>query len=348
MEAGELEKHVGGWWLARLRLLSSTVIAAIALMLAGLFAGCGGATRDPVAVRVGDVSISQATVAHWAHAIGLGGTVGTSLGKTSGTPREKALHFLITAQWLIAEAAERSLAVSDASVEHGLKERMESVPDGHREFQEELSSTGQTVDDVKLEIKAELAAAALRELVNLREPGVTSGKEVIDYYNRHLASFSIPEKRLVDLIENVPSRAAAIALGRRLGSGARFSQRALQESVARESPAKARREGNGELVRGIFAAIQGTVAPPARFGGGWVLIVARGRVPGRTRSLKEVEVEIERHLLAERLHTLFAEFIDGYTVKWTTRTDCRPGFVVQKCSQYHGRPTSEGNPLSSG
>jgi foldase protein PrsA len=331
-----------------LRPVASSVIITALLVTSAILASCSGTASGPVAVQVGDVSIHAATVDHWASAIRQGSTVGASLGKAPGTPKERALDFLISAHWLIGEAADQGLAVSDRSVERGLKDRTESAPEGHAQFDEELASSGQTTDDIKLEIKAELAAGLLRELVSSREPQLTSQEEVLDYYHRNIAHFRIPEKRLVDLIESIPSRAAAIALGERLGSSTQFAKRALHESVARQTPSEAARADNADLVHAIFTATPGKVAAPARFNGQWVLIVVRGTVPGRTRGLKEVEVQIERRLLAQRRRELFAEFVKGYTAKWRAKTDCRPGFVVQKCSQYHGPLKPEGDPLSSG
>jgi hypothetical protein len=293
------------------------------------------------------VSISAAAVKHWAGAIKLGSTVGASVGKNSGTPRERALDFLISAHWLIGEAAEQGLSISSAAVERGLKERRESVAGGRSEFEEELASTGQTADDVKLEIKAELAAGALHDLVVSRIPVVAPQQEVIDVYHRDIAHYRVPERRLVDLIESIDTRAEAVALGKRLGPGARFAKRALHESVARQTPAQAAHASNAELVHAIFAATPGKLAAPARFNGQWVLIVVRGRVAGRTKGLKEVEVEIDHHLLDIRRRELFAQFAKQFRETWVPQTDCRPGFVVQKCSRYRGPLAREEDPLSS-
>jgi foldase protein PrsA len=326
--------------LLRLLAIGIGILATAAALLAG--SGCSGESQGPVAVRIGDVSIGSSAVNHWAAAIRLGNTVGASLGKHPGTPRERALAFLISANWLIGEAAEEGLAASEAAVERKLKQRMESVPGGRAEFEEELASTGQTTDDVKLEIKAELAANALRDVVLSQVPIVTPQQGIIDYYHRHIERYRVPERRIADLIESIDTRAQAVALGRRLGAGARFAKRALHESVARQTPAEAAASPyNAELVRGIFAATPGKVSSPARFNGGWVLIVVRGRVPGRTKGLKEVEVGIQNQLRAEKRRELFAEFEQHLRDTWMARTDCRPGFVVQKCSQYHGALKSE-------
>src|SRR5262245_40470260 len=259
----------------RLAIRSIAVVGAV--LAATVMSGCSGAGEGPVAVRVGDVSIGSDTVNHWASAIKLGSTVGASLGQKPGTPHERALAFLISANWLIGEAAEQGLAVTDTAADRVLKERAEAVG-GRSAFEKELASIGQTSEDVKLEIKAELAVRALHDLVTSRMPIVAATQEVMDVYHRDIARFRVPEQRRVDLIEAIESRAAAVALGGRLGPGARFAKRALHESVARQTPAEAAKAGNAELVRGIFAATPGKVAPPARFDHRWVLIVVRGRI----------------------------------------------------------------------
>jgi hypothetical protein len=321
-------------------------MAVVGVALVGMaLAGCSGEVQGPVAVRVGGVSINAAAVNHWARLIRHGSTVGTSFGKQSGMPRERALDFLISARWLIGEAAEQGIPVSDSAVERALKQRMESVPEGRPEFERELASTGQNVEDVKLEIKAEIAEHELHELVLSRMPVVTSAQGIIDYYHRHISHFQVPEKRLVDLIESIHSRAAAIALGRRLGPGAGFAKRAIQESVARETPVEAANAGNAQLVHAIFAATPGKVAPPAPFNNQWVLVDVRGTTPGRTKGLKEVEAGIQKRFLVEARHKLFAEFTAGLRAKWTAMTDCRSAFVVQRCRQYRGALKLEEDPL---
>jgi hypothetical protein len=307
-------------------------------------AGCAGGAQSPPVIRVGDASVDKATVAHWAHAISLGNVVGASLGSLRGTPQTKALEFLIAAHWLIGEADAQRLTISDEVVERQLKGRAEAVPNGKTEFEEELSSTGQTTADAKLEIKAQLAATMLRESLSRRIP-VVSSAEVERYYKHNLARFRVPEKRLVDLIEGIKTRAAAVALGKHLGPGARFAKHALHESVARQSPYEAAHRDNAELVRGIFAGKPGRLGEPARFNGAWVALVVRGSVPGTTKPLAEVAQEVIKRLTSQRRRQAVMGFIDGYRRKWTARTDCRPGFVVQKCSQYRGPIAPEGNPL---
>jgi foldase protein PrsA len=315
------------------------------IVTVGGASGCSGGAPVRTALSVGDVAIGQAAVAHWARAISAGEGSGGPLGQLHGSARERALEFLISARWLIGEAAGRGQAASDDTVERKLRDRIEAVPNGEAEFEKEISSLGRTGADVKLEIEAELAAAKLSQMVARHVPAVTPA-EVAGYYRNHQAQFRVPDLRTIDLIEAIRTRAGAIALGRRTGPGKRFAAKALHELVRKQTPYEEAHRDNGALVHAIFAAKLGTVAGPVRFHHAWALVVVRKVVPARIKPLAAVREEIAKRLASERRALARQSFIAAYRRKWIARTDCRPGFVVQKCSQYRGRLLPEPDPLS--
>jgi hypothetical protein len=315
------------------------------IVTAGGASGCSGGAPVRTALSVGDVAIGQATVAHWARAISAGESSGGPLGQLHGSARERALEFLISARWLIGDATERGLAASDATVERKLRDRIDAVPNGEAEFEKEISSLGRTSADVKLEIEAELAAAKLSQMVARHVPAVTPA-EVAGYYRHHQAQFRIPDLRITDLIEAIRTRAGAIALGRRVGPGKRFAAKAVNERVRKQTPYEEAHRDNGALVHTIFAAKPGTVAGPVRFHHAWALVVVRKVLPARIKPIGTVQEEIAGRLASERRALARKSFIAAYRRKWLARTDCRPGFIVQKCSQYRGRLLPEPDPLS--
>jgi hypothetical protein len=320
--------------------------AVLALLLAAGVAGCSSDSASPVVVRVGRLEIDRATVDHWARAITLGSPVDAAFGK-SATPRQKALDFLIAADWAIGSAAEHGRAPSADEVAHAVDEKVAGAPNGRKEFEKEIASTGQTLADVKLEAEASLAVAALRDSLAKSVPPVTEA-QIANYYARHRRSFRVPDRRSVDLIEAIPSRAKAIALGKRLGAGKRFAKRALRELVPRETPSEAAHAENAELVRTIFATPPGRVGEPARFNRKWVLIVVRKVVPARQKPLNEVREEITERLEREHRRQVLARFLEAYRREWTAKTRCATGFVVQKCSGYRGPRVPEADPLAGG
>jgi hypothetical protein len=313
-----------------------------------LLAGCGsGSPSSEVVVRVGNAAIDRAEVDHWASAIERGNTVGTALGQTGGTPREKALKFLISSRWIIGEAEAQGLSISNAAVQRGLQEKIDALPNGRSEFDEELTSTGQTLADVKLEVKSALRLARLRDAVAKRAPAVTS-TEVASYYSHHLQKFYLPDRRVVYLIELLPTYAAAVALGNELGAGPRFVKRAIREVVRREPPAEAERRENGQLVHMIFAATPGQVAGPAKFNGRWVLAVVKKLIPGGIQALAVVKAELMKTLAVERRDKALNRFAEAYVHKWTASTSCSPGYVVPRCSEYHGTLAGQASLLAGG
>jgi foldase protein PrsA len=316
-------------------------VVAVMAICAGW--GCGRSTA-PAVLRVGGVSIDRITVSHWSRAIGLGGEVVLPVERAGETDRERALNFLISARWLIGEATDRGLTVPEAAIQQTLQKKIDGIPNGEAEFKKESSSLGRTIPDVKLEIEAELAAKRLSQMV-ARVPHVTQADAVF-YYEHHHAEFTIPELRMTDLIEEIPTSAEAIALAKRLGHGLRFAEKALHERVRGESPFEESHSDNGRVVHTIFTAKPGTVAGPVRFHHGWALVVVRKILPARIRSMKSVEGGIVSHLTSQRQALARQRFIEAYRRKWVAKTDCRPGFVVQKCSEYRGRVLPEPDPLS--
>lgn len=283
-------------------------------------------------------------MAAWARALESGSAAGPAYAPPHASTKERALDYLISAHWLIGEAAERGLPVSTRAVRHAVSERIEAAPGGRREFQG--GSAKQTVSGLRLEVQAALAASKLRAMVSSGVAPVTRG-EVVRYYKQHLASFRIRQQRQVDLVENLPSRSRAVALGRRLGTGSRFAHRAIHELVPSTPPYKANEvKFNTGLLRVIFMAKPGELTGPVPFNNAWTLLVVRRVEPGEYVSLADVDGVIRKRLLQRHRQAALAQFAAPYRAKWTARTSCKTGYVVAKCSQYHGPARAEGNPLA--
>lgn len=314
-----------------------------ALCIACAISACAGSSSSAV-VRVGDISIDRVAVDHWATAISLGAAGTISPERPYGSPREMALNFLISADWLIGEATERGLEVSSRAIDQALAERIDSMSGGRAELLRRLARMHQTIADVRLEIKVILAASLLREAMSRSLPVLTR-QDVAAYYDTHRSSFRAPDERVVDLIENISSARAARALGRRLGAGLRFAKRAQRESVLRQSAYEAAHRPNGKLVHAIFAATPGTVSGPVAFNGLWVILVVRRLVRGAPMPLESAAEAIAKLLLVQRRGRVEPRFLASYRMRWKARTSCRPGFVVEKCAQHAGPPAREVDPL---
>jgi hypothetical protein len=319
------------------------LLATVALT--GCGTGVGASSSSPsseVVVRVGNAAIDRAEVDHWASAIERGNTVGTALGQTGGTPREKALKFLISSRWIIGEAEAQGLSISNAAVQRGLQEKIDALPNGRSEFDEELTSTGQTLADVKLEVKSALRLARLRDAVAKRAPAVTS-TEVASYYSHHLQKFYLPDRRVVYLIEGIQSRVRALALAKQARPVSRLTTPWFREVVPETPEVK----DPGKLAHMVFTTTPGRVAGPMMFFGHWVLAVVKKLIPAGIQPLAVVKAELLKTLAVERRERTLRSFAATYVRKWTASTSCSSGYVVPGCSQYRGGPTRESS-LTSG
>jgi hypothetical protein len=335
---------------ALLCLRVGATLAVVLLALAG-FAGCGGAQPSQVAIRVGDTALSKRSIEHWTSIITRGALVANLTDSSEPAPRPAALAFLISSAWLDGEAARDGLRPTSGELARMMNEQKDSSTNGAAGFAATLAETGQTLADVEAEVKARWAAAALaRRLVAMADRYArerVSSRTVASFYRSHLALYHLRERRYYDLHERIPTRAEAVALARELGPGKRFSEKTSKEKPFRPSNFNGL-PGQAVVYRAVFAAKRtGVIVGPLPLQGLWSLFVLRRIVPARLQPLTEVRGSIERRLLAPIRRRATAKLVEAYRATWTAQTDCQPGFVVQKCKQYHGKRVPEASPFAS-
>jgi hypothetical protein len=305
-------------------------------------AACGGLAGNTAVVRVGDHPIRKATVDHWTGVIRRGGAFSGFRGSPShGTPRQRAVAFLISSQWLIAEAARQGVTASAGTVNGALMER-------EREgaaFQKRLHATGQTIADVTLEMTAELAAEAIRQKLAERAAQITKA-EVVDFYRSNRQRFHTLEQRIVDFVTG-KSRPAVEARVGRVGTGARFARIASREDVTFAPDDAQRTPDDARLAHAIFAAPLGVASNPMKVNEQWVVFVVRKAIPPVPKPLKSVRVEVMTKLNVRRQHEIAARFDTEYRARWVTSTICSSGYVVPGCSRSSAPLGTYEDPFSS-
>jgi hypothetical protein len=256
----------------------------------------------------------------------------------NGTPRHRALAFLISSAWLTGEVARQGRSISDDAVDRALAEREED--NGRAEFRHSLTETGRTLADARLEIKTDLAIAEIRREIATHAGEVTA-PELVVYYDQNPRPFRHHELRYVELIEKLSTPAAARALVRRIGTGKAFSKRAYHEALAQNVEPVGGTPTKDAVIRAIFAAKEGVVSRPMKLSTGWTVFIVRKIVPATVRPLPEVRDEVAKLLSSRREREFTGSFYKEYVRRWTARTHCSAGYVVQGCVDYTGHPVSE-------
>jgi foldase protein PrsA len=290
--------------------------------------GCGGAGADRVAVRIGAFAITGDTVEHWAAVMG-GGRPSSISAPHEKALRRRALRFLIAADWAIGEAADREVTPSRPEVARRVKEKVRSsFPGGRTEEREFLAATGQTVEDLSFEARAELAAAKLRQALAYAQPAISPAR-IARFYARNRQLLTVPERRTLD-ISNRKSAAALLALRREVESGRSLRQAGKHLTDERTA------DPTRPLERAIYSATRGVLTGPVRQGIDYYLFEVTRITPARLPKLAGVRGEIARRLKAQQLRHALAAFLLAWRGRWRARTNCSPGYVVDGCRQDTG------------
>jgi len=301
---------------------------------------CGSASRGPVVASVDGGAIHARAVEHWGGVLARGGIVMGASRLAGGSPRARAVGFLVASRWLAGQASEQGLRIPESDVQSRLEELKQAVPGGDSAFADSLHGAGETVADVELEIKTELARSSLRQALAARPSAVEEG-EVERYYRENRARYLVPEHRQIDIVENLTSPAAARALARRIGTGPRLARIAYHENV--ERPRNYSTNGDKAAVeRAIFSAKVGVLYGPMRLNHAYTLFVLRRVIPAAVKPLPRVRGAIVARLTARARKRALEAFTASYRSKWSARTSCRSGYVVPGCRQYAGSGVPDG------
>jgi foldase protein PrsA len=290
-------------------------------------------------VRVGGTDVTRATVEHWISVLAAGHPPDAATARYRGLV-QRALDYTISNAWLAGAAGERGVTVSDQEVQRRLAENTQaSFPGGEPEVHEFVKATGQTIADMAAKARSELTALKLRQGVEDGAPPITHS-QIAGYYRRHLGGFTTPELREVR-ITNRKTAAAANQLKREVAAGksfARLSQRLRYANVGTRSD----QERTTAVTRALYAAQPNVLSGPVKGLVDYYVFELVRTIPGTRRPLARVEHEIGALLRAQARRRTLAAFVAAWRTKWTARTDCRPGYVVQKCRQYAGPMQPEG------
>ncbi|HEY1833268.1 MAG TPA: peptidylprolyl isomerase [Solirubrobacteraceae bacterium] len=238
--------------------------------------------------------------------------------------QRRSLEWLIAWQWLRAEAARRHLAIPDhPGAVHSNSPRHELA----------VTSTNST------QARAELTAEKLQEFV---AGGVTpvTNVQVASYYRQHLARFETPENRYLDIAEGFTATGAA-QYRRQVAAGTTsLSATSLHEDVIGTTGGVSPNTRRAAL-RAILSARPRILSAPILLNKAWAVFEITRIVPRTRIPLARVAQTLKARLEKERQDQALERFIASWRRTWLARTNCEPGYIVQKCRQYKGPRAAE-------
>jgi foldase protein PrsA len=259
--------------------------------------------------------------------------------------QQEVLGFLISSEWVIGEGNSLGVKVSDKEV----KKQFETIKSQQfpkpAEFEKFLATSGQTVSDLLLRVKLNLLSSKIQQHV-VKSKGTPTEAQIAKYYNENKSRFGTPEKRNLRIILT-KTEAQAASAKKEVESGKSFASVAKKVSIDPTSKA------NGGLLSGVtkgqeekaldeavFKAKKGVLSGPIKTPFGYYIFEVLSSTAGSQQSLAQAKSSIKQQLTATQQQTALSKFVKEFKKKWTAKTECRTGYVVQDCKGYKAPKTS--------
>ncbi|HYM45583.1 MAG TPA: peptidyl-prolyl cis-trans isomerase [Solirubrobacteraceae bacterium] len=253
--------------------------------------------------------------------------------------QQEVLGFLISSSWVLGEAESMGVKASDKEVKKQFEKIKNQQFPKAEEFKKFLASSGQTVSDLLLRVKLNLLSTKIQQKVAKQKPKVTQA-QIEKYYDEHKSQFGAPEKRNLSIVLT-KTEAAAKKAKQEVESGKSFASVAKSTSIDPTSKAN-----GGELsgvVKGqevkaldeaVFSAKQGVLSGPVKTPFGYYIFEVKGTTPGSQQTLAQAQSTIKQQLTTQQQQQALSKFVKEFRKKWTSKTECRAGYVVQNCKEY--------------
>jgi foldase protein PrsA len=259
--------------------------------------------------------------------------------------RQEVLGFLISSSWVLGEAGSLGVKVSDKEVTKQFEKIKSQQFPKAAEFDKFLASSGQTVSDLLLRVKLNMLSSKIQQKIVKQKSTVTAA-QISKYYNENPNRFGVQEKRDL-LLLLTKTEAQAKKAKQETESGKSFASVAKSVSIdpttkatGGKLPGVVKGQEEKALDAAVFSAKKNVLTGPIKTPFGYYIFEVQAITPGSTQTLKQAEASIKAQLTATQQQSALSKFVKEFKTKWSSKTDCRSGFVVPDCKQYKAPKTT--------
>jgi foldase protein PrsA len=263
------------------------------------------------------------------------------------TLRDATMSQLLTSRWVQGEAQDRGITPTNTDIDNYIQQRF----GGHKQFLKAAQQAGFTPSQARQQVSLIVVSQQIQQQVLPSSPTVSSD-EVKQFYLANQSQFQQPEVRDVRQIVNKDQAkvAQAKALLTKDDSpqswkkvAAKFStDRATKNSGGlRQGVAKGQSEPAVE--QQIFSAPTGQLVGPIKGQAGYYLIEVESVTPAKTTPLAGVSSQIQQQLSQGKQQDIAQSFQQHFIDKWTTRTFCASGYVMDRCANFTPQDACNGD-----
>ncbi len=265
--------------------------------------------------------------------------------------KDTALSNVITSRWIEGEAQDRGITASNTDVQNYIKQQIGSSS----QFKKAAKQAGfANLAAARDQVRVIIVSQQLQnEVIPTNAPSV-SEELIRNFYEANKSQFAQPETR--DVREIVNKDRAKVEQAK--GILERDDSPASWKKVAAKYSTDKATKSNGGLQQGvaqgqsepaldqqISSAPTGQLVGPFKGKAGWYLIEVEKVTPASVTPLSKLESQIRQQLAQGEQQEIASAAQQGITNKWTQRTFCGAGYVVQQCANYTPPPqTAQGAP----
>jgi foldase protein PrsA len=250
--------------------------------------------------------------------------------------RDQVLQFLISAQWIVGEADDQGVKVTDAEVEKQFETTKKQSFPKDADFQKFLKSSGMGLEDLKFRVKVQALSDKLRTKVTKGKDTVTDA-QVKQYYDKNKSRFSQPERRDLLIVLTKTKAKADTALSA-LKGGQGFKSVAKKYSIDQASKnqggkllAVAKGQQEKSLDDAVFKASKGKLSGPIKTQFGYYVFKVTKVTKSSQQTLTQATPTIKQLLQSQNQQKALDSFVKDFQKRWKDKTNCRHGFVTQDC-----------------
>jgi foldase protein PrsA len=356
------------------RITPSRPLAALALVgacVAAVASGCGNSVPANSVAKVGDSTITKEDFSRWLTnasagqqqggkavapdppdfkkcVAGLQKAAGKGAGKQSNAALKKqcktqydqlkgeVMQFLIQAQWVQQEAADRDVKVSDAEVKKSFEDQKKQAFPKDADYKKFLKDSGMKEEDILFRVKLDQLQTKLTQKVTKSKVKITDA-DVAQYYAKNKKRFAQPERRDLNVVLTKTAAKANQAKSQ-LEAGKSFKTVAKQFSIDQASKAQGGKlpdvsKGQQEkaLDTAVFKARTGKITGPVKTQFGFYVFEVTKVKKASQQSLAQAKDTIRNLLRSQREQKAIDSFVKDFRKKYKDKTNCADDYRVAEC-----------------
>ena len=250
--------------------------------------------------------------------------------------KNEVMQFLIQAEWVQQEAADRDVKVTDAEVKKSFDDQKKQAFPKDADYQKFLKDSGMSEQDILFRVKLDQLQTKLTQKVT-KDKVKISDQDISEYYAKNKKRFAQPERRDLNVVLTKTAAKARQAKGE-LDDGKSFKAVAKSHSIDEASKAQGGKlpdvsKGQQEkaLDQAVFKAETGEVSGPVKTQFGYYVFEVSKVKKASQQSLEQAKETVRNLLRSQREQKALDAFVKDFREKYKSETKCAKDFRVAEC-----------------